>query len=379
MNKTQKAHLAANSKPINTVSAKPKSTIRKQTTVGQSNNSVLVLAELQNSPLPDDYESANGPLLFTLKNDALFHIVFEANPMSLKALICSLLRLKPEEITLLEVTNPIELGQSVYSKSFILDLKLLLNGETLINLEMQVLHLAFWKERSIGYLCRSFDNLNKGDSYADTKPAIHIGILDFDISPEAPEFYASYHLSNDITHKKYSDKFRLSVLQLNHSNLATDEDKAYHLDVWAELFKATTWEEIKMLAEQNPVIAETAKTIYRVSEDERIRQICEAREEAEKTQRTIEILHQRELEEARQEAEKTQRTIEILHQRELEEARQEAEKTQRTIEILHQRELEEALSAQEAAAETIRQQNDQIRQMAEELARLRAEVDSLKK
>lgn len=339
MNKTPKTHLAANSKPINTASAKPKNTIRKQTTVGQSNNSVLVLAELQNSPLPDDYESANGPLLFTLKNDALFHIVFEANPMSLKALTCSLLRLKPEEITLLEVTNPIELGQSIYSKSFILDLRLLLNGETLINLEMQVLHLAFWKERSIGYLCRSFDNLNKGNSYADTKPAIHIGILDFDISPEAPEFYASYHLSNDITHKKYSDKFRLSVLQLNHSNLATDEDKAYYLDKWAELFKATTWEEIKMLAEQNPVIAETAKTIYRVSADERIRQICEAREEAEKTQRTIEILHRRELEEAKQ----------------------------------------EVLAAKEAAAETIRQQNDQIRQMAEELARLRAEVDSLKK
>ncbi len=32
---------------------------------------------------------------------------------------------------------------------------------------------------------------------------------------------------------------------------ATAEDKRYNIDKWAKLFKAKTWEEIKMLAKQD--------------------------------------------------------------------------------------------------------------------------------
>lgn len=41
----------------------------------------------------------------------------------------------------------------------------------------------------------------------------------------------------------YSDKFTLSVADLTHIELSTDEDKAYNIDRWAWLFKSTTWEE----------------------------------------------------------------------------------------------------------------------------------------
>lgn len=39
------------------------------------------------------------------------------------------------------------------------------------------------------------------------------------------------------------------MLNLSRIDLATVEDKQYHIDYWASLFKATTWEEIKMLDE----------------------------------------------------------------------------------------------------------------------------------
>ena len=71
------------------------------------------------------------------------------------------------------------------------------------------------------------------------------------------------------------------------SHLATKMDKAYNIDKWARLFKAQTWEEIKMLAEKNPSITEAAATIYQISEDERIRQQCEAREDYLRRQRGI--------------------------------------------------------------------------------------------
>ena len=38
--------------------------------------------------------------------------------------------------------------------------------------------------------------------------------------------------------------------------LATKEDKKWHIDEWARLFKATTWEELKMIAEKDKVYSE---------------------------------------------------------------------------------------------------------------------------
>lgn len=75
------------------------------------------------------------------------------------------------------------------------------------------------------YLCRSFDQLNHGQDYAEAKPAVHIGFLDY------------------------------------------------------ILFKAATWKEIKMLASKDEYLNEAARTIFRLSADEQIRKRCRDREE----------------------------------------------------------------------------------------------------
>ncbi len=46
----------------------------------------------------------------------------------------------------------------------------------------------------------------------------------------------------------YSSKFAVNVLDLSHIELATEEDKSWDLDFWAKLFKAKTWEKMKMSA-----------------------------------------------------------------------------------------------------------------------------------
>ncbi len=52
------------------------------------------------------------------------------------------------------------------------------------------------------------------------------------------------------------------MVELNHTDIATDEDKLYGIDTWAKLFKATTWEEIKMITEKNPSMNSTAEAIF---------------------------------------------------------------------------------------------------------------------
>ena len=77
---------------------------------------------------------------------------------------------------------------------------------------------------------------------------------------------------NERNYSRYSDKLRLSVLDLNCINLATEEDKRYKIDYWAKLFNSTTWEELKMYAESDDNLREAATSIYKLTQDEKIRQ-----------------------------------------------------------------------------------------------------------
>lgn len=169
---------------------------------------------------------------------------------------------------------------------FHLDVKLDLNNNTTINLEMQVRFQDFWADRSLGYLCRTYDNLTKGDNYKNSPTAIHIGIIDFDLFPEHPEFYSTHKLVNVKNLQTYTSKFRLGVLNLKQIELATEEDQEFKIDYWAKFFKAKTWEEIKMLAEQYPIIADAAVSIHEMTAEEKIRAICETRADYDRIERT---------------------------------------------------------------------------------------------
>lgn len=187
---------------------------------------------------------------YTLKNNYLFIALMNDSEYALKMLICSLLGYKKSDIKEITIRNPIQVGQAIERKGFILDVALLLNNDTYVNIELQLINYGNWPERSVGYLCRSYDNLNRGDDYIDTKPAVHIGILDFTLFEEYPEFFASYRLLNVKNHNEYTGKFQLYVLDLNQIELATQEDRNNERDVWARLFQAKTRGDLMSIAQQ---------------------------------------------------------------------------------------------------------------------------------
>ena len=233
------------------------------------------------------FEEAKGVIPFNMTNDYMFRYILQENQTVLEGLVCSLLHLKPEEVQTIEIRNPIDLGQQITRKDFILDIKVLLNNHTLINLEMQMRDEANWTDRSLSYLCRNYDQLYRGQEYDEALPVYHIGFLDFTLFPACPEFYATYRMLNVKNHHLYSDKLTLGVVDLNQINLATQEDKTYKIDNWARLFKAETWEAIKMLAKEDKYLEETAKSLYIANADELLLEQCRAREEAERHERTI--------------------------------------------------------------------------------------------
>ena len=129
------------------------------------------------------------------------------------------------------IENPILPGTSMDAKTFILDICICMNDDSLINLEMQLTNLQNWPNRSLSYLCRTYDSLQRGEDYESAASVTHVGLLDYDLFPESPEFYAQYKMMNVRTHEIYNDKFALNVLSLRQTERATEEDRQWQLRI----------------------------------------------------------------------------------------------------------------------------------------------------
>ena len=87
------------------------------------------------------------------------------------------------------------------------------------------------------------------------------------------------------------------MVDLTLIDMATDEDKKFHRHLWASFFRATTWEEINMIATQDKNIQLAATKLYQISEDQRIRDELWARQDAIRQQIDFENYHRRRYEE----------------------------------------------------------------------------------
>ena len=215
-----------------------------------------------------------------MTNDYMFRMVLQNNKETLISLISSVLEIPKETIIDCKIENVVEPGKTINDKEYQLDILVTLNGNILINIEMQVINYNNWPMRSLSYMCRRFDNVSRGNDYDTVKPVYHISFLDFTLFEDHPEFFAKYQLRNSKDNFLYTDKFNLYVVELNHIDMATAEDMSNNIDTWAKLFKATTWEEIKMITKDKPSLDSTAESIYLSNADFVIREQCRRREDA---------------------------------------------------------------------------------------------------
>ena len=219
----------------------------------------------------DQLKSMSGSIRYSLTNDAVFHIAMEDSPMvSLKGLLASLLQIPAEEITAVEILNPIDI-ETAMSKELVLDIKAELNHFKIVNIELQTYYDPYYRERALLYLCRSYDSLNRGDPYSDLVPAIHVSIMSYSLFPDHRRFYSRYRLADVKSGHLYTPDFELNVLDLSQTDSATETDIKNHLDFWAKLFLCRTWEELREIAAEDPVYWEVAESMVKSNlEDPRV-------------------------------------------------------------------------------------------------------------
>ncbi len=221
------------------------------------------------------YETATGVIEYTLTSDLMFHYVMQKSKAALTNLVCALKGINPKDVKEIIVKNPIDLNSN--AKETIMDLKLILNSNKIINIELMLYMDIHWVKRSILYLCRAYDSIGEGDDYSLLKPTIHICITDQNLISGSKEFYSHNLLMNVKTHKPYSTDFGINVLQLNHIDNATQDDIDNNLVYWAKLFRATTWEEFIALADGNEIIEEVGDLIFTLNTDDQSKELLEGR------------------------------------------------------------------------------------------------------
>lgn len=132
-----------------------------------------------------------------------------------RGFISAFLGIRPEEIKETQLMTTHLPREHMSDKLGILDVCVMLNGMTQIDMEIQVASFPLWPERSLFYLSKLFaGRISEGDSYAALCKCIHIGILDFVLFPQEEEYYSCYHFWEDRRRQMYTDKMEIHVLEL---------------------------------------------------------------------------------------------------------------------------------------------------------------------
>lgn len=223
-------------------------------------------------------ESITQEFIMKPKVDFCFKELMENSEVR-KGFISAVLGIMPEEIeeTTLLPTHLRKPGKD--DKLGILDVRILLNGNIQLNMEIQVAPFELWAERSLFYLGRMYvEQIKAGEDYDVLKKCIHIGILDFMMFEEDTEFYSRFHIWEDTRRRKYTDKLELHIMEL--PKLARYEYPETDLIKWARFINAERKEELEMMAKTNEYLGKAYETLTNISADEKKRLEYEAREKA---------------------------------------------------------------------------------------------------
>ena len=200
----------------------------------------------------------------------------------------ALLDLKEYEIKKIEITDPFTLGENNEEKEGILDIKLILNQNRKINIEMQNTYQDDWTERSLFYNCRMFtDGFQKGHPYGELPPCIHVGILSFN-QMISPNYYHKFCLIDEKTKEIYSRKFQFHMLELKKLENVKEKQKRRPLYQWAKLIAAQTWEELEQESKGNKYMERALEEMIKISQDEKERYLY-LREEMAESDRASQI------------------------------------------------------------------------------------------
>lgn len=191
--------------------------------------------------------------------------------------LSAVLKLNPADIQKTEILNTSLRKLHEDEKQGILDVRILMNDATEIDIEIQLSMLNVWADRSLFYLSKMYtEQIRPGQNYSVFKKCVSISILDFDLFQGESDFYSCFHILEDNRHILYTDKMEFHILELPKLPSELREDSS-DLELWAKFINSEKKEDFDMLAEKNTYIGSAYEQLQAISQDKQKRLEYEAR------------------------------------------------------------------------------------------------------
>ena len=203
----------------------------------------------------------------TLRNDYAFKRVFgvEENKDILQNLLECILDIPPENIAGLELLDKEFHKDSISDKTGVLDVKLRLKNNTIIDIEIQNRWNIEFAQRTIFYWAKMYtENLKTGEVYTKLPKCITINIVGegFDLNNL---LHSEYNVVEKHLNDRLSDELEIHFLNLakvkeQDENTESDEKKK-KLYNWLKFIETDDEEVRKMLAQESPMMRKANATI----------------------------------------------------------------------------------------------------------------------
>ena len=203
----------------------------------------------------------------TLRNDYAFKRVFgvEENKDVLQDLLECILDIPPETIAGLELLDKEFHKDSISDKTGVLDVKLCLKNNTIIDIEIQNRWNSEFVQRTIFYWAKMYtENLKTGEVYTKLPKCITINIVGegFDLNSL---IHSEYNVVEKHLNDRLSDELEIHFLNLakvkeQDENTESDEKKK-KLYNWLKFIETDDEEVRNMLAQESPMMRKANATI----------------------------------------------------------------------------------------------------------------------
>ena len=241
---------------------------------------------------PSKPTKQQGPFV-NLCRDKAFKRYFKSNLLLLRSLLESFLPLpKGRKIQEIRVIDSAIEPRREEGKQSILDLKVKLDNQELVNVEMQVFPKRGFVRRALYYVAGLFTGfLQKGKNYTDIHPAYSLIFTGFDMFKDREDYIHSFSMRSDKPpFFRFSDDLSITVVELSKFLDKNPDNLVDMKALWCYLLKESggmSMKEAHILAEKGEDMKQATDHLIHLSKAEKDMLYEEAllREEADRRAR----------------------------------------------------------------------------------------------
>ena len=224
----------------------------------------------------------SNKILPTPKTDVVFHSLFrQGNENITKALVSAIINMPISSIDLSQDRHLIT--NSPNDKLGILDLKAILNDNTICNVELQLVNnkdtiprlLFYWSNLFYNQLCR-------GDNYNTLNKTISIAILDYNLEDiNSTHFpHSIWKISNPFTLTILTDLFELHIIEIPKALKYLENNPDDLVSQWMLFLSEPNNREVLNIMKSNEEIEDAMKKLEEITSDAELMRIIELRKKA---------------------------------------------------------------------------------------------------